>query len=179
MKNSKDSTEKKKIDTNFDDLVSHKYSVKVFISPDKTENICFSFKKPAKDEGCLTYDHVESAAFDAMEKRFPLEYYPKRDVVDYIYIKDDTEWYPVVSESDKKTISKLSKDKKFSKFLILPDAIYSLSPELLLYLKMCDEGILNPKDKFGQFNYEKMHHIIEGMKDGSDDASKHFKKRQK
>ena len=134
MKQNKKQTVKKnnaKKDTPlFDDLVEHEFYAKVFLGPSNTVNVEFSVKPLPEEDGHLTFDHVEDAAYDMIEKLYPEDYYPKATIDGFMFIKnDDGEWCPVVREGDDDGISFLKKSKEYNAFLILPEATYSLSPE--------------------------------------------------
>lgn len=142
----------------FDNGVEHKFKAEVKLGPGKIETIEFSLK--ANDSECLTYDEVEFAAYDKKDAEYPKSYYPKAELNGLILIKNDSgNWCPVLSESDKKEIKEIKESKKYDMFLVLPDAVYSVTPEYSLYMKMVEIGAIDP-DKF-EFDYEKMHSIVE------------------
>ena len=120
-----------------------------------------------KDEEHLTYDEVEDAVYDKIDKmlgyqsygdeeeyEFEREDYPT--IVSLVINADDGESYPVISES--MDDSELKKDKAFSKYLVLPEARYSLTPECKLWMELKKEGIL---DEDAPFEFEKFHKMLE------------------
>ena len=120
-----------------------------------------------KDEEHLTYDEVEDAVYDKVDKmlgyqsygdeeeyEFEREDYPT--IVSLVINADDGESYPVISES--MDDNELKKDKAFSKYLVLPEARYSLTPECKLWMELKKEGIL---DKNAPFEFEKLHKMLE------------------
>ena len=120
-----------------------------------------------KDEEHLTYDEVEDAVYDKIDKmlgyqsygdeeeyEFEREDYPT--IVSLVINTDDGESYPVISES--MDDSELKKDKAFSKYLVLPEARYSLTPECKLWMELKKEGIL---DEDAPFEFEKFHKMLE------------------
>lgn len=148
----------------FDDSIRHEFRCNVRVGPEQLEHIDFTIEPPAEDEGHMTYDCVEFAAMDEMELRYPHDYYPKRDIDGYIFIKNEKgEWSPVVSESDKDGINELKKSNTYSRFLVLPDATYSITPEYALYMAMTENGIID-KDKV-DFDFDKMLKMLKMLKD--------------
>ena len=120
-----------------------------------------------KDEEHLTYDEVVDAVYykvdkmfgyksyeDEEEYEFEREYYPT--IVSLVINADDGESYPVISES--MDDSELKKDKAFSKYLVLPEARYYLTPECKLWMELKKEGIL---DEDAPFEFEKFHKMLE------------------
>ena len=121
-----------------------------------------------KDEEHLTYDEVVDAVYDTVDKVFSCrsyeddeeEYEFEREdyptIVSLVINADDGESYPVISES--MDDSELKKDKAFSKYLVLPEARYSLTPECKLWMELKKEGIL---DEDAPFEFEKFHKMLE------------------
>ena len=121
-----------------------------------------------KDEEHLTYDEVEDAVYDKIDKmlgyqsygddeeeyEFEREDYPT--IVSLVINADDGESYPVISES--MDDGELKKDKAFSKYLVLPNAKYYLTPECKLWMELKKEGIL---DEDAPFEFEKFHKMLE------------------
>lgn len=122
-----------------------------------------------KDEINLTYDEVEDAIYDKVQELYDeptsdLDYDEMTDedypsIVDLVINADDGESYPVISES--MDDSELKKSDAFAKYLILPDAIYSLTPEAKLWMDLKKNGII---DEDSPFEFEKYHNIIEKNK---------------
>lgn len=113
-----------------------------------------------KDEEHMLWDDVECAVFDVMEKMFPMEYYPKAEVHEVFILDHDdkAKRYPVVRENDEEAIRGLEKSREYEKFLVLPEATYSLSPEYRLFLELNDLGLI--KDGT-EFDIEKMRKLLE------------------
>lgn len=121
-----------------------------------------------KDEEHLTYDEVVDAIYKTVDKVFSCrsyeddeeEYEFEREdyptIVSLVINADDGESYPVISES--MDDSELKKDKAFSKYLVLPEARYYLTPECKLWMELKKEGIIS---KDAPFEFEKFHKIIE------------------
>ena len=118
-----------------------------------------------KDEEHLTYDEVEDAIYRKVDELY--HYMPESDedlyeddedwptIISIVINADDGESYPVISES--MDDSELKKDKAFSKYLVLPDAIYSLTPESKLWMNLKKNGII---DNDAEFDFEKYHAMI-------------------
>lgn len=120
-----------------------------------------------KDEEHLTYDEVVDAVYYKVDKMFGYKSYEDEEeyeferedyptIVSLVINADDGESYPVISES--MDDSELKKDKAFSKYLVLPDAKYYLTPECKLWMELKKEGIL---DEDAPFEFEKFHKILE------------------
>lgn len=117
-----------------------------------------------KDESSLTYDEVEDAICNLVEKEhgftfdddeladpeFELPY----KIVD-IVINDNGESYPVVPEDFDDT--ELKQSLVFDKYLVLPYARYGLTPEYKLYVDLMNKGII---DEDAPFDYGKYHSIV-------------------
>ena len=146
----------------FDDSIKHEFKFNVRLGPGKIETIEFSVNPPSKDEGHLTYDHVEFAAMDEMDVKYPHDYYPKCERDGCILIKnDDGEWSPIVSKGDKDGIKKLRKSKEYDRFLVLPEATYSIAPEFALYMSMMKNGMIDQSKV--EYNYNKMHQMLQSL----------------
>lgn len=111
----------------------------------------------------LTYDEVYDAVCNAVdaEYKFSTEDFEAEDdspysVVD-IVINEDGESYPVVSESDVTSIDELKTDKECKKFLVLPDALYSLTPECKMWMQLKEAGII---DEDAPFDFAKYHSLV-------------------
>ena len=121
-----------------------------------------------KDEEHLTYDEVVDAVYDTVDKVFSCRSYEDNEeeyeferedyptIVSLVINADDGESYPVISES--MDDSELKKDKAFSKYLVLPEARYYLTPECKLWMELKKEGIL---DEDAPFEFEKLHKMLE------------------
>ena len=120
-----------------------------------------------KDEEHLTYDEVVDAVYDTVDKVFSCRSYEDEEeyeferedyptIVSLVINADDGESYPVISES--MDDSELKKDKAFSKYLVLPEARYYLTPECKLWMELKKEGIL---DEDAPFEFEKFHKMLE------------------
>lgn len=119
-----------------------------------------------KDIDHLTYDEVEMAISKKIEDKYG---YPKEDadieddsafpnIIDIVVNDVDGESYPVISESMDDT--KLKKSKSFTKYLVLPDAHYQLTPECKLWLELQKNGIIDEDD---EFDFDKCHALLENM----------------
>ena len=53
--------------------------------------------------------------------------------------------------------SELKNDKTFIKYLVLPDARYSLTPEAKLWMDLKKNGII---DEDAEFDFEKYHKMV-------------------
>ena len=120
-----------------------------------------------KDEEHLTYDEVVDAVYYKVDKMFGYKSYEDEEeyeferedyptIVSLVINADDGESYPVISES--MDDSELKKDKAFSKYLVLPEARYYLTPECKLWMELKKEGILGED---APFEFEKLHKILE------------------
>lgn len=113
-----------------------------------------------KDDINLTYDEVEDAILDKVNDLYRYTDDIDDDYEDYpeivsIVINTDDGSYPVISES--MDDSELRKDTAFSKYLVLPDAIYSLTPEAELWMNLKKNGIISEDSPF---DFEKYHKMI-------------------
>ena len=150
---------------NFDDNGEYSFKCDVSIGPNNVSTIHFRFKKPEEREVVL-FDDVLYAAHDEMEKQYPSEYYPKSELVGYIYIKHGREWYPVIGD-DENEIKKLENEIKshtITRFLSLPYARYSLTPEYEAYVKLVESGMVDASKV--PFDYNKMHSIVGDKSNG-------------
>ena len=112
-----------------------------------------------KDDMSLTYDEVEYAIYDAVNKKHHFVDVDFEEDAPYhvsdIMILTDEGIYPVVPEDfDMKAIDN---DKQYEKYLVLPYARYSLTPECKLWMKMKLDGIINENE---EFDFDKMHELI-------------------
>ena len=123
-----------------------------------------------KDIDHLTYDEVEDAIYTKTIKEHGIsepDVYDNDDyddadfchIINIVINEKDGESYPVISES--MDDSKLKSSKTYSKFLVLPDALYSLSPECKLFMQLKEQGII---DEDAAFDYDKYHKILEENK---------------
>ena len=109
----------------------------------------------------LTYDEVEDAVWNAVDKKhgYVIEDFEDNDppyrIVDLV-VNEDGESYPVVPEDA--DMSKLDKELDVKKYLVLPWATYSLTPESKLWMKMKDNGVI---DGDAPFDYEVYHELVE------------------
>ena len=159
------STKKEKIPL-FDDSVKHEFKFHVHLGPGKVETIEFELNPPSKEEGHLTYDFVEFAAIDEMEIKFPRDYYPKSEIDGYILIKNELgQWSPIVSEGDSEGIKNLKKSNKYDRFLILPEATYSIAPEYALYMSMAENGMIDKNNV--DYDYAKMHQMLQKLNENT------------
>lgn len=137
----KKSESMKKVESReFDDSVSHDFTGIVKLGPNVEVSVDFKTKPASKNDGHLTFDAVEDEMYSVLEKYYPEEYYPQSEVV-RIYINEKGKQYRVVAESDKKTIAKLRRNKET--ILVLPNAVYKLTPPFALYSLLMEYGIIN------------------------------------
>lgn len=117
----------------------------------------------AKSIDNLTYDEVENAVCDAIDEKYgySIEDFEDGqspyDIVD-IVINEDDESYPVVPEDA--DFKKLDKELDVKKYLVLPYARYSLTPECKLWMKMRENGFIGEDEPF---DFEKYHKLIEAV----------------
>ena len=116
-----------------------------------------------KDEYSLTYDEVENAIYDKLNDEYGIDdcsmNMPDADVpqiLDIVINADDGNQYPVISESMDDT--ELKKSKTFDKFLVLPDATYTLTQECKLWMSLKEDGIINANE---EFDFDKYHALVE------------------
>ena len=118
-----------------------------------------------KDEMHLTFDEVEDAILAKVEDEygFSIASLDEDDIDDdskfptviSIVINKDDGSYPVIAESiDDKA---LAKSKVFDKYLVLPYAIYGLTPECKLWMQLKESGVI---DADAPFDFDKYHSII-------------------
>ncbi len=121
-----------------------------------------------KDENELLYDEVEDRLLTEMDKLFSIDDFPKSEIYEIFIskIEDDEKecLYPVVSDYDvdNKTEKFKSYQSKYNKILVLPEAVYELTPEMKLHFSLIKQGILNENSKF---DFEKMHNILMSTKE--------------
>ena len=121
----------------------------------------------SKDEEHLTYDEVEDAVMQELYAHMPLlkqmaeeadieddSVFP--EIVSIVINADDGESYPVVSESMDQT--ELKRSKTWTKYLVLPDATYCLTPECKLWMELKKQGII---DEDAPFDFDKYHALVE------------------
>lgn len=111
----------------------------------------------------LTYDEVEEAIMQAIDDKhgFTLDDYDDKSpykIVDIVINSEDGESYPVLHEDDDD--SKLKKSNTYAKYLVLPYAQYSLTPEAKLWMDMKNSGLI---DEDVEFDYEKFHKLIKDI----------------
>lgn len=115
-----------------------------------------------KDISSLTYDEVEEAICNEVDQKygFSVEDFEDDDpycIVDLV-INEDGESYPVVPEdADLKT---LDKELDVKKYLVLPWARYSLTPECKLWMKMKKNGFVGEDEPF---DFEAYHKLVEDV----------------
>ena len=115
-----------------------------------------------KDISSLTYDEVEEAICNEVDQKygFSIEDFEDDDpyrIVDLV-INEDGESYPVVPEdADLKT---LDKELDVKKYLVLPWARYSLTPECKLWMKMKENGFVGEDEPF---DFETYHKLVEDV----------------
>lgn len=122
-----------------------------------------------KDICELTYDEVENAICNLVEKehhyvftdedfanpKFKLPY----KIVD-IVINVDGNSYPVVPEDFDDT--ELKQSNVYEKYLVLPYARYSLTPECELYMDLISKGLID-KDS-SPFDFDTYHSLLKQVK---------------
>ena len=112
-----------------------------------------------KDDMSLTYDEVEYAIYDAVNKKHHFVDVDFEEDAPYhvsdIMILTDEGIYPVVPEDF--DMNAIDNDKQYEKYLVLPYARYSLTPECKLWMKMKLDGIINENE---EFDFDKMHELI-------------------
>ena len=143
---------------NEDNNVKTSFSaVVMFLDDCEEETFDVEIGKPVES---LTYDEVEEAIWNAVDEKYGYDVEDFEDdnapyeVID-IVVNEDGESYPVVPE-DK--IDKLDAELDVKKYLVLPWAKYSLTPECKLWMTMKENGIV---DEDEPFDYEKYHSLVE------------------
>ncbi len=117
-----------------------------------------------KDEENLTYDEVEDAVITKAceENGYDEDFYADRDmfpqIVSLVVNADDGKSYPVLSES--MDASELKASKEYDKYLVLPEARYSLTPEAKLWMMLKDEGLIGED---AQFDFDAYHELVTSM----------------
>lgn len=111
----------------------------------------------------LTYDEVESAIYDAVDNKHGyVEEDFEDDVAPYkivdLVVNDNGESYPVVPEDA--DLKKLDKELDIEKYLVLPWARYSLTPECKLWIIMKDNDLIDENEPF---DFKTYHDLIEAM----------------
>lgn len=150
MMNDKLENEDNNVKTSFSAVV-------MFLDDCEEETFDVEIGKPVES---LTYDEVEEAIWNAVDEKYGYDVEDFEDdnapyeVID-IVVNEDGESYPVVPE-DK--IDKLDAELDVKKYLVLPWAKYSLTPECKLWMTMKENGIV---DEDEPFDYEKYHSLVE------------------
>lgn len=115
-----------------------------------------------KNINALTYDEVEDAIYQAIDKKYGYSIEDFENDVPYsivdIVINEDDGSYPVVPEDADD--SELKESQEFTKYLVLPWVTYALTPEAKLWMNLKDNGII---DEDEPFDYEKYHNLVEAM----------------
>lgn len=144
--------------TELDNTVKTSFSaVVMFLDDGEEETFDVEIGKPVES---LTYDEVEEAIWNAVDEKYGYdvedfeEDNSPYEVID-IVVNEDGESYPAVPE-DK--IDKLDVELDAKKYLVLPWAKYSLTPECKLWMTMKENGIV---DEDEPFDYEKYHSLVE------------------
>ena len=143
------------------------FSAVVEFNDGSNETVDFSLDK--KDTS-LTYDEVVDAIYDIVDKKHKLGVYsydydpdceydddcfdPQYKIVSIVVI-DGGEAYPVLHEDE--DTSSVESSREFTKYLVLPWARYSLTPEAKLWMELIDNGII---DKDAPFDFDKYHKIL-------------------
>lgn len=113
-----------------------------------------------KDVASLTYDEVEAAICDAVDKKHGYSNESFEDEAPYeiasIVVNEGDESYPVLCEDD--DTSELMHSKVYDKFLVLPWAIYELTPECKLWMKMKEMHLISED---ASFDFDKYHKLVE------------------
>ena len=116
-----------------------------------------------KDEYSLTYDEVEAAIYQKLKEDHGIDYYDScidnedaPSIIDIVINSDDGNQYPVISES--MDDAELKKSHAFEKYLVLPDARYSLTPECKLWMSLQKRGIIDANEPF---DFETYHELLE------------------
>lgn len=114
-----------------------------------------------KGIGELTYDDVIDAIYDKLDDTYGIYDDNNTDDNDEITIGDivinetDGESYPVISES--MDDSKLRASKVFTKYLVLPNARYTLTKEAKLWMELKKNGLI---DEDTPFDFNRFHDLI-------------------
>ena len=128
---------------------------------DKSIETTIDFTIDTNDVSNLTYDEVEQAALNEIDKMFDFtidDYEDNYDLVsiDIIMIHDDDGTFPVISED--RDPREVANENGVDKVLILPWATYSLTAEAKLWMKMKELGIISENS---EFDYDKYHKLLE------------------
>lgn len=137
------------------------FKASVKLAPNDSSNDVFVYIELNESDN-ITYDEVEYACLIAIDNEFKFEYYPYAKI-DKIFVKDNNandecscNWFPAISESEYNPDDKLAWYNKHLKIFVLPDAVYSLSPEYMLFRSLVDKGICDENS----FDYECFHEIL-------------------
>lgn len=140
------------------EYVSSFSAMVMFLDDGEEETFDVELSKPVEE---LTYDEVENAICQAVDEKygytakdFEDEDYVPYNVID-IVVNEGGESYPVVPEDA--DIEKLKAELNTKKFLVLPWAMYGLTPECKLWMKMRESGVLADD---AEFDYDKMHKLV-------------------
>lgn len=108
----------------------------------------------------LTYDEVEDAICNLVDEKYGYDIEDFEDDTPYnivdIVINEDGESYPVLPEDA--NLDNFDKELDVKKYLVLPWAKYSLTPECKLWMKMQENELIGENEPF---DYEKYHKLVE------------------
>ena len=134
-------------------------AVVVFSDNNEEETFDVEISKCIDD---LTYDEVENAIMDAVDRKHGYTINDFEDDSPYsivsIVINEDDESYPVISETDDD--SELKQSGVYNKYLVLPWALYELTDEAKLWMKLKENRII---DEDEPFDFEKYHSLVEAV----------------
>ena len=148
----------------FDEKSLHGYVADVVLGPDVRKEISFE-AKIGDGEKHLSFDEILDAAYEAMEREYPEEYYPKAEIDSLsIRIVEPDGIFRVLSETDSKKKEILGSLGKGERYLVLGERRYSLSDEFLIFEKLMKEGVLDEDTKFNPMAMRKALEIFRGKK---------------
>lgn len=125
-------------------------------TPSKNEFFFQMNKQPLE----LCYDEVVDEAMKILEEKFPESFYPSADIsMLWVYDGVDEDWFPVFPENSGDE-AKVCREGNFKKALVLPYAVYSLTPEMKLFLALKDENYFEDDS---EFDFAEMHRILERL----------------
>ena len=136
----------------------------------EVSEILVTMSKPIEE---LTYDEVEIAISDKFDEKNPPTDRLRTELhkITIVDEKDPDIQWPVFHEDDPE-IDVQQKMKTCKQFLVLPNAVYSLTPECKLWMKLIEKGVL---EEDSEFNFEKMHSLLEEMRKEIEDGKAKIK----
>jgi hypothetical protein len=145
--------------------MTHKFRAIVELAPNDRRGI--DVECSCDGEYTYIYDDVYDALTDRFRELYPEEYYPLAQIVDiFIFETENREinHYPVIANDSEKENNIKKYEKDYKKILILECYRYCLTQEMLLYMTLVKNGIIEDTEDYGNFDFDVYHNVLEEMK---------------